>query len=1233
MADITVRDGDNIFRVYAAERGPAGVGMPAGGTTGQVATKASNADYDIEWEDQVGQVESVNGQTGVVVLDAEDVGALESVVAGSNVSVDDTDPLNPIISATGSVQSVNGKTGAVVLDKDDVGLDQVNNTSDLDKPISDDTEAALDLKQDLADKNQSGGYAGLDGSGKINPSQLPSITIGNVYVVDSQAEMTALAAVVGDVAIRTDQNKTYILSALPASTVENWEELLTPVDQVQSVFGRQGTISAQSGDYTGTQITNTPSGSIASTTVQGAINELESEKQPIDGDLTTISALTPSNDDILQRKSGAWTNRTPAQVKTDLALTKSDVGLSNVDNTADLNKPISTATQTAITTVSDQTIPEVGSMKMREPAMAQLYDDLLNDVQTNPVPIVFLGDSITVIGEYPEYVGAQLATRYNVNSNSSYSVIDTVGFRHAYPGGAFGSMNGTIQGANVRGAHIGPGDLGVYDPTVFGAVIPATAGNYLSTPDAAVLDITGDISGFYDTNYTDWTPPSSVRTLMSKWGSAGQRSWLFEIVNSTGALRLTTSVDGTASTVVATSTVGTGFTDGTRGYVGFTMDVDNGSGNSEIKFWKSSDNITWTQLGSTRTGAVTTIFNSTAPLELGSKTGGAVGQLDHKVMRATVWSGLRNFVAGTGGTAVFDANMAALSTLGQTSFTESANGATVTVNASAGTVAFLRTLATNGTLLSSGQSADCTYTCSGMYIIFGGGGGTLTVKDGGSGGTTKATIDTSLYSGDNNLYWIDLTTYASHNVWIGCTGSDTILDGICTTVGNQARGTLVWRIGQPGITTQSFNYYPGHGLNLVARLKTLYSGRDPHVFIVTGYNDATSTYATKLGQMINDVQARTNGSIGVWSPWGRSGEDSQARSKILRTLQATENIAVIDSGKVLGGVGAYADYSDLTGDNVHPNNNGTLALAMQFTAVMTGDPVGANMSILWDKAYPYTDYFGYSFTTSGGASLGTNLTVPGTAAITGETTAAAFTTTNGLTLNAVGKVVIGQFFGSCYEQFYVAAADTQAELGMVGSSIANLVFGVSAPGIAVGVGGSTAQDTVSMRRAAHTWGQNMGGAALTNWVAHTGIAYTNVTQVGNVGGGTDDLMSWSMPASTLATNKESISIEAWGSIANNANAKTLTFNFGSTTVVSATLPTSVAAGWRLTATVVRTGATTQLAQGTITVGNGATYPINSTPTTPAETLSGAVTVKCTAAATADNDIVQRFMRVTFNGTN
>lgn len=49
------------------------------------------------------------------------------------------------------VVSVNGRTGAVTLSKADVGLNNVNNTADANKPVSNATQAALDLK---ADKSQ-----------------------------------------------------------------------------------------------------------------------------------------------------------------------------------------------------------------------------------------------------------------------------------------------------------------------------------------------------------------------------------------------------------------------------------------------------------------------------------------------------------------------------------------------------------------------------------------------------------------------------------------------------------------------------------------------------------------------------------------------------------------------------------------------------------------------------------------------------------------------------------------------------------------------------------------------------------------------------------------------------------------------------------------------------------------------------------------------------------------------
>lgn len=45
-----------------------------------------------------------------------------------------------------------------------------------------------------------------------------------------------------------------------------------------------------------------------------------------DPDLTAIAGLTPANDDFIQRKASAWTNRTPAQVKTDLGLSGTNTG-------------------------------------------------------------------------------------------------------------------------------------------------------------------------------------------------------------------------------------------------------------------------------------------------------------------------------------------------------------------------------------------------------------------------------------------------------------------------------------------------------------------------------------------------------------------------------------------------------------------------------------------------------------------------------------------------------------------------------------------------------------------------------------------------------------------------------------------------------------------------------------------------------------------------------------------
>lgn len=71
------------------------------------------------------------------------------------------------------------------------------------------------------------GLATLDGSSKVPVEQLPATVINDTFVVASQAAMLALTAEVGDLAIRTDLTKTYVLQAVPASTLGNWKELLS----------------------------------------------------------------------------------------------------------------------------------------------------------------------------------------------------------------------------------------------------------------------------------------------------------------------------------------------------------------------------------------------------------------------------------------------------------------------------------------------------------------------------------------------------------------------------------------------------------------------------------------------------------------------------------------------------------------------------------------------------------------------------------------------------------------------------------------------------------------------------------------------------------------------------------------------------------------------------------------------------------------------------------------------
>ena len=83
----------------------------------------AEVNVNADWNAVSGDAQILNKPT-IPVLPANIV---QSVIAGTNVTVDNSDPENPVISASGggggAVDSVNGQTGVVVLDAEDVGAD------------------------------------------------------------------------------------------------------------------------------------------------------------------------------------------------------------------------------------------------------------------------------------------------------------------------------------------------------------------------------------------------------------------------------------------------------------------------------------------------------------------------------------------------------------------------------------------------------------------------------------------------------------------------------------------------------------------------------------------------------------------------------------------------------------------------------------------------------------------------------------------------------------------------------------------------------------------------------------------------------------------------------------------------------------------------------------------------------------------------------------------------------
>jgi hypothetical protein len=177
------------------------------------------------------------------------------------------------------------------------------------------------------------------------------------------------------------------------------------------------------------------------------------------------------------------------------------------------------------------------------------------------------------------------------------------------------------------------------DTHLSGLVQDGTSGDYASTPDAASLDIVGDIELMVEVTARDWSP-SAAQALISKWLATGnQRSYQLRLMTD-GTLTYRWSTDGTAITT-KTSTAAVSVPASGRLAIRVTHDVSNG-GNNDVKFYTASSiSGSWVQLGSTVTTAGTVaLFSSSAVLTLGSSDDGTVERFAGIIHAAKVLSGL-----------------------------------------------------------------------------------------------------------------------------------------------------------------------------------------------------------------------------------------------------------------------------------------------------------------------------------------------------------------------------------------------------------------------------------------------------------------------------------------------------------------------------------------------------------------------------------------------------------------
>ena len=259
------------------------------------------------------------------------------------------------VTITGVITIANGGTGAstVTAAKTNLALNNVDNTTDLNKPISTLTQAALDVKENTSNKSAT---TTLGTSDVLFPTQnavktyvdaaVAAVSIADGSITDAKIVSLSAGKLTGVVPVANGGTGASTIAAaktnLALNNVDNTTDLNKPISTLtQAALNVKENTSNKSATTTlGTSDVLFPTQNAVKTYVDAAIATTSVADGSItDAKIVSVSATKITG--VVPVSSGGTGASTIAAAKTNLAL-------NNVDNTTDLNKPISTLTQAAL---------------------------------------------------------------------------------------------------------------------------------------------------------------------------------------------------------------------------------------------------------------------------------------------------------------------------------------------------------------------------------------------------------------------------------------------------------------------------------------------------------------------------------------------------------------------------------------------------------------------------------------------------------------------------------------------------------------------------------------------------------------------------------------------------------------------------------------------------------------------------------------------------------------------